>query len=86
VDSVDAQAKDLVDNSHPSTDQILARQDELHAALERLQKLLDVKREELQAASGLCNFHIDVNETMVRCSTLQFSLSVILMTLGLLGL
>ncbi|XP_067941733.1 spectrin beta chain-like isoform X2 [Watersipora subatra] len=64
VDTVNAQAKELIDSDHPSTEQIIARRDELNSNWEKLQQLLNTKREELEAASGLCNFHIDVNETM----------------------
>lgn len=65
VDTVNALAKDLCDSNHPSTEEIIARRDQLNDNWEKLQQLLNVKRDELQAATGLCNFHIDVNETMV---------------------
>lgn len=65
VDTVNSLAKELCDSNHPSTEQIMSRRDEVNANWEKLQALLNLKREELQAASGLCNFHIDVNETMV---------------------
>lgn len=65
MDTVNHQAKELIDSDHPSNDQIIARRDELNSNWEKLQQLLNTKREELEAASGLCNFHIDVNETMV---------------------
>ena len=62
---MNAQAKELIDSDHPSNDEIVKRLDELNQNWEKLQQLLNLKREELEAANGLCNFHIDVNETMV---------------------
>lgn len=69
VDTVNSLAKELCDSNHPSTEQIMSRRDEVNANWEKLQALLNLKREELQAATGLCNFHIDVHETMVSVPT-----------------
>jgi len=65
VDTVNQQAKQLIDSDHPSNEEIITRRDELNSNWDKLQQLLNTKRDALEASSGLCNFHIDVNETMV---------------------
>ncbi|KAL2086658.1 hypothetical protein ACEWY4_017717 [Coilia grayii] len=56
-------ARQLIHNGHPSEKDIKAQQDKLNTRWSQFRELVDRKKELLQSALGVQNYHLDCNET-----------------------
>ncbi|XP_063053381.1 spectrin beta chain, non-erythrocytic 1 [Engraulis encrasicolus] len=56
-------ARQLIHNGHPSEKDIKAQQDKLNTRWSAFRELVDRKKELLQSALGVQNYHLDCNET-----------------------
>ncbi|XP_033733758.1 spectrin beta chain-like isoform X6 [Pecten maximus] len=57
-------ARQLLQIEHPNASEVIARQNQLNGEWNNLRDLVDQKREEINLAHGLQNFHIECNETI----------------------
>ena len=58
------QARTLVQNDHPNSQEILNRINKLNQNWAQLRRLVDKKREDLSSTFGVQTFHIECNETI----------------------
>jgi spectrin beta len=58
------QARTLVQNDHPNSQEILDRINKLNHNWAQLRRLVDKKREDLSSTFGVQTFHIECNETI----------------------
>ena len=58
------QARTLVQNDHPNSQEILDRINKLNQNWAQLRRLVDKKREDLSSTFGVQTFHIECNETI----------------------
>ncbi|CAH1264130.1 SPTBN1 [Branchiostoma lanceolatum] len=56
--------RQLLQNQHPNSNEIMARQNQLNSRWAALRELVDAKKEDLNSAMGIQNFHIECNETI----------------------
>ncbi|XP_031418083.1 spectrin beta chain, non-erythrocytic 1 isoform X2 [Clupea harengus] len=56
-------ARQLIHNGHPSENDIKAQQEKLNTRWSQFRELVDRKKELLQSALGVQNYHLDCNET-----------------------
>ncbi|XP_048842774.1 spectrin beta chain, non-erythrocytic 1-like isoform X2 [Brienomyrus brachyistius] len=56
-------ARQLVHNGHPSEKDIKAQQDKLNTRWSQFRDLVDLKKESLNSALGVQNYHLECNET-----------------------
>ncbi|XP_052105504.1 spectrin beta chain-like isoform X7 [Mytilus californianus] len=57
-------ARQLLQVEHPNAAEVIAKQNELNDSWNELRDLVDQKREDINLAHGLQNFHIECNETI----------------------
>lgn len=57
-------ARQLLHVEHPSSEEIVTRQNQLNSKWSELREKAEAKREELQSAHGLQTFHIECKETV----------------------
>ncbi|XP_041353644.1 spectrin beta chain-like isoform X2 [Gigantopelta aegis] len=57
-------ARQLLQVEHPNAEEVVARQNKLNGSWNNLREMLDQKRDEINLAHGLQNFHIECNETI----------------------
>ncbi len=68
VVTVNALASQLLNNAHPNSDEVIARQNQLNQRYADLQNLAGGKKSNLDMAHDVNTWHIECNETMVRSS------------------
>ncbi len=66
VVTVNALASQLLNNAHPNSDEVIARQNQLNQRYADLQNLAGGKKSNLDMAHDVNTWHIECNETMVR--------------------
>ena len=57
-------ARQLLQVEHPNAAEVIAKQNDLNDSWNQLRDLVDQKREDINLAHGLQNFHIECNETI----------------------
>ncbi len=65
VATVNTLARQLLNNEHPNSDEVIARQNQLNQRYNDLQNLAGGKKANLDMAHDVNTWHIECNETMV---------------------
>ncbi|XP_052768377.1 spectrin beta chain-like isoform X4 [Mya arenaria] len=64
VGVVNQLARQLLQVEHPNAAEVIQRQNDLNTNWNNLRELVEAKRDEIEGAHGLQNFHIECNETI----------------------
>ncbi|XP_060584243.1 spectrin beta chain-like isoform X5 [Ruditapes philippinarum] len=64
VGVVNQLARQLLQVEHPNATEVIQRQNDLNQSWNNLRELVEAKRDEIDGAHGLQNFHIECNETI----------------------
>ncbi|XP_052270062.1 spectrin beta chain-like isoform X3 [Dreissena polymorpha] len=64
VGVVNQLARQLLQVEHPNATDVVQRQNDLNTSWNNLRELVEAKRDEIEGAHGLQNFHIECNETI----------------------